>query len=258
MRSLICAVAVGVGLALTNVSGVFAGSIQFTDPLNGSTLDPWWNANQQTSGYITYPSTYLGVPCVQFTHYDEAASGAVALVHDFSGPTYGDVSVQFYDTGAGQTYGGYIELILQNSALNESADLATTDMDWSGWPGSNQYNFGLFDGSTATSAVSRTQDWHQYEIDDTPSSLTISVDGIAVYTGAGGIPFDSIQIHSRQLSVQARLHHLLHGFLIQRPNRSRALHHRLARRGRSRPRRLRVAAEAAGGVAEPVVPVAAQ
>ena len=258
MRSLICAVAVGVGLALTNVSGVFAGSIQFTDPLNGSTLDPWWNANQQTSGYITYPSTYLGVPCVQFTHYDEAASGAVALVHDFSGPTYGDVSVQFYDTGAGQTYGGYIELILQNSALNESADLATTDMDWSGWPGSNQYNFGLFDGSTATSAVSRTQDWHQYEIDDTPSSLTISVDGIAVYTGAGGIPFDSIQIHLGNFQYRPGFTTYFTDFSFSGQTAPEPSTIALLGVGAARPRRLAVAAEAAGGVAEPVVPVAAQ
>jgi hypothetical protein len=81
MRRLICAVAAGLGLALTNVSGVFAQSIQFSDDFTSPTLNPWWNANQQQSGlgYITYPASYLGVPCVQLMTLDSGQDYSVTL-----------------------------------------------------------------------------------------------------------------------------------------------------------------------------------
>jgi hypothetical protein len=166
-------------LALANFSAVHADTIQFTDSFNGSTLDPWWNANVNVTdtspqgpgqGYITYPSSYLGVPCVQLTTVNMGGNGNnLALVHDFSGMTYGDASVWFYDTGAGLSSSNYIGLGINNSVLASEADLDTWDYDLPG--NGDAYNYNLFLGAPAVeSSVYRTQAWHHFEIDDTAQS----------------------------------------------------------------------------------------
>jgi hypothetical protein len=199
VRGLLAAAAV---LALANLSGVYAGSIQFTDSFAGSTLDPWWNANSNGPGpgYITYPSSYLGVPCVQLTTVNTGQGNDLYLTHDFSGMTYGNASVWFYDTGAGLVSGNYMGLGLSNSTLGgpgtDGEPVGTLGTADYGPPFQLGYDYlaqGWFVGTVDTGVV-RTQAWHLLDIDDTAQSLTMSVDGNVVYSGPGGTPFDSVGI----------------------------------------------------------------
>jgi hypothetical protein len=187
---------VAVVVGLTALSGSNANTIQFADAFNGSTLDPFWNANYMDSGYVTYPSSYLGAPCVQLSTVAPGTDGGFQafLVHDFSGPTYGDASIWFYDTGAGQSSGNYIQFLVGNTIGPNNwgpgcASLFTDDFDLPG--NGDTYQYKANGGGSATAAP-RTQAWHLLEIDDTPSSLILSVDGTMVYSGAGGTPFTQI------------------------------------------------------------------
>jgi hypothetical protein len=192
-------------VALANLSGVYAGSIEFTDSFGGSTLDPWWNANVNVTenspqepgqGYITYPSTYLGVPCVQLNTVNTGGGNDVKLVHDFSGMTYGDASVWFYDTGAGLVSGNYMGLALQNSVLGTGVGLWTEDYGPQFGISGADYLGGGWDAVTSLdTGVVRTQAWHLLDIDDTAQSLTESIDGNVVYTGPGGTPFDNVYFY---------------------------------------------------------------
>jgi hypothetical protein len=195
-------------LVLVSISGVYAQSIQFTDPFDGSTLDPWWNANVQQPGYITYPSSYLGVPCVQLDSVDDGLNYDVDLVHDFSGLTYGSASVTMFDSTANQASGDYIRLILGNSGTHGGDETSVTVFNWDydylfgsgdgGYDGGtydySAYDYTLGTGVGDTTGVNRTQAWHTFEIDDTASSLSVAVDGVVVPIGTSGIPFDSVSL----------------------------------------------------------------
>ncbi len=125
-------------LVLTNVSGAYAGSIQFTDGFEGSTLDPFWNANVQ-SGSITLSTAkaHSGVQSVQFSSVDSGEGKVLYLIHNFTGMMYGEVSVWFYDTGAGMESSNNVGITLMNSQLastgnGELADLFADDYDYPG------------------------------------------------------------------------------------------------------------------------------
>lgn len=112
-KTIVRGVMVVAALALTSLSGVCAGTFQFTDGFEGSTLDPFWNNAFQQSGYITFPSAaaaHSGSQCVQFNSTNTANDKEVVLSHSFPGMMYGDVSVWFYDTGTGQDSANYIAL----------------------------------------------------------------------------------------------------------------------------------------------------
>jgi hypothetical protein len=181
-------------LVLTSVSGAYAGSIQFTDGFEGSTLDPFWNATTQDSGSITFPSTaaaHSGSQCVQFNSVATGNNKYIFLTHNFSGPTYGDASVWFYDTAASSS--NYFQLVVANSALGKYASVFTTDFDLGPGDGDTYYG-NTWDESNVVSSVERTQGWHQYNLDATATSLTMSVDGNVIYSGPGGTPFDSVNL----------------------------------------------------------------
>ena len=194
----------GFVLVLTSVSGAYAGSIQFTDPFNGSTLDPFWNANVQQEGYITFPSAAEVLPgCSQSVQFNSAGSADwVSLTHNFPGMTYGDASVWFYDTAAvPYTQGAYYTLLLgtQNPAgffPTTCASLFTQNYDFPGNGDTYWYHVNWTNGESLDSAssVERTQGWHEYEIDDTATSLTMSVDGVLVYSASGGVPFNAVTL----------------------------------------------------------------
>ena len=188
-------------LALAHLSAVYAGSIQFTDAFDGSTLDPFWNANSNVveignpapgPGYITYPSSYRGVPCVQLTTVNNGDGNDLALAHAFSGMTYGDASVSFYDTGAGLSSGNYMGIRL---LTDSSTDAAIFTEDY-GPPYAEGYDYWIQPNSTTNidTGVLRTQAWHQLEINDTQEQMTFSIDGTVIYTASPGTPFDNVSL----------------------------------------------------------------
>jgi hypothetical protein len=149
-------------LVLACVSGAYAQSIQYTDDFTSPTLNPWWNATVEQSGYITYPSSYLGVPCVEFDCYGPGTEGYTFLVHNFSAPVYGDTSVSFYYPGV-------------QSAADEWLRVTGSD---------NGLPLTVYFGGAG---------WHTTEIDDTPTSWAFLGDGAVLSEGAGGFPIDSIE-----------------------------------------------------------------
>jgi hypothetical protein len=171
----------------------------FTDSFEGAALDPWWSTFTQ-SGSISL-STAQARTGKQSLQLDTTASSldkGVGVYHSFASPQYGDVSVWFYDTGAGVSSSNYITISINNQATGWGAALDTYDYGFAGGgPGrGDQYNY--FDTATmanpSETGITRTQAWHQFEFRATPQSLSILVDGTTVYNRAGDVPFDRVSL----------------------------------------------------------------
>lgn len=150
----------------------------FTDGFEGPALDPFWGTTTN-SGSVTFPSTaqvHSGLQAVQLNSTATSDGKLVALTHTFPTGVYGHFSVWMYDSGANASSGNYIGMYLSNPTEGQLALIQTWD-----------YNFG--DGSTYnpqfgdqsfSSGISRTEAWHHFEIDATPTATTFTIDGTAV------------------------------------------------------------------------------
>lgn len=99
---------------------------------------------------------------------------------------FGQVSVWLFDNGAGST-GNLASFNLgSNGGPDGNLSIAAPEAG-------NFYMFNIW-GAWSTSTVARTRDWHLLSIDSTETHLTMSIDGITIYTGAGGFPFKYIQL----------------------------------------------------------------
>jgi hypothetical protein len=181
--------------------GTIPPGAAFSDGFEGSTLDPFWSTFLQ-SGSITLSTAQAhgGSQSAQFTSTNTGVNKYVYLYHDFPSPGYGSTSVWIYDTGAGVDSSNYISFsVNQGSSL--SAGLTAFDYGFQGGgPGyGDQYNYvdePLLNSALPT-GIERTLAWHQYKIVDTPQALTLLVDGTAVYSRAGGTPFNQILLNTQ-------------------------------------------------------------
>jgi hypothetical protein len=111
------------------------------------------------------------------------------LHHGLPQLSYGTVSVWVYDPGfapiGGGQFGNYFGLYV--SSPTNGLNIQTFDWDES------KYHYQLHDTSFDTT-VSRTRAWHQFVIQSTASTLTMSIDGVTVYSGPGNMPFDTVRI----------------------------------------------------------------
>jgi hypothetical protein len=172
-------------------------AISYSDDFEAATLDPFWST-VAINGSITHPSTteiHGGSQSVQF-NVGTGSQKDVELYHAFATPQFGRASVFAFDAYADQFSGaGYVQLSLSNSILGESVAYVTAwDFDFG--PGNGgDYVYGV--GSAipfAFSGIDRTRDWHEFEIDVQATYTSISIDGIEVYSGAGGNPFDRVTL----------------------------------------------------------------
>lgn len=172
-------------LSFTTASGQEAS---FRDDFEAAQLDPFWTAHAD-GGSITFPSTaqyHGGSQCVQFDSVD-GAHKSIGIGHAFDEDTYGVVSVFLYDTGADVESSNY--MILSASPFS----VYTTDYD--GGPGAGgNYQVQVQPNDPIDSGVDRTVGWHEFRIRSTPSSSTVWIDGVTVYTGDGGQPFTETSI----------------------------------------------------------------
>lgn len=182
---------VALGLGLLAVSATAQYSDSFGGPLNTG----FWSTNVQ-SGYIVCPSStraHSGSYSLQLVTTDTGANKSVRVSHQFPTATYGTVSVWMYDTGAGVPSGNYMGLQV-NSAGQHLVSVGTYDY---GFGDGSTYNYGI--GSSPAVAyigpITRTAAWHKFEIAALPGSLTVSIDGTVVYTGAGGRTFDYVDMY---------------------------------------------------------------
>ena len=183
---------------LTNVVAICFGLIisaahaDFVDNFEGTTLNPFWSKSEQ-SGSVVFPGTtraHSGSQSVELVTTNSALDKSVSLSHAFNAPTYGTISVWVFDTGADVSSGNYIYLYATYTN-NMVARLITYDYDLGPGQGGSFYYYETGQQASAT-AIDRTQAWHLFSISALPGSLSMSIDGVVVYSGPGGQPFDKI------------------------------------------------------------------
>ncbi len=159
----------------------------FTDDFEGPTLDSFWN-KVEASGYITFPSTvqaHSGTQSVQLNSTFNTGQKNIRLHHDFPVPFYGRLSVYMYDTAAGNNNSNYMGITATNHALGDVGGVEGRDYDG---------GFYYAGGHTGLSTFPRSAGWHQFLVDSIPTSLTVKIDGVVVWTENDGRPFDSVDL----------------------------------------------------------------
>ena len=186
--------------ALTTVVGICFGLFisaahaDFVDNFEGTTLNPFWSKSEQ-SGSVVFPGTtraHSGSQSVELVTTNSSLDKWVFLNHQFSAPTYGTISIWVYDTGANISSGNYIQFYASRTN-NTVAELLTFDYDLGPGLGGSFYYYAL-GGQPVSTGIDRTQSWHLFYISVLPGSLSMSIDGVVVYSGAGGQPFDKISL----------------------------------------------------------------
>jgi hypothetical protein len=171
----------------------------FADNFEESTLNPFWST-LTNSGSITFPGTtrvHGGNQSVQLNSKAPSKNKDIELFHHFDAPIFGHVSVYVYDTGAGISSSNYIYLTLNNSQRNVRSDIGVLDYDLGPGNGGDVYYYRPFADYTQPpirSPIRRTLNWHHWEIDAEPQSLTVSIDDRVVYSGRGGTPFNEVTL----------------------------------------------------------------
>jgi hypothetical protein len=195
-------------LALT--TALSGDTITFSDNFEASSLNPFWTVSQQLGTVVLSTNenhTPSGNQSVEFDPSSTAGQHDMSLSHTFSSQTQGDFSVWFFDNGESfpdQTYYNFLSLGNTGGGGLPSVFVGTQDFDptcyeaaldtSSGRAGPNA-NCGPFPG-IATTDVSRTVGWHQLEIDDASTSLTISIDGTQVLDVAGDYSFNTVELET--------------------------------------------------------------
>jgi len=183
-------------------------TLTYSDNFEASTLNSFWAVNQQL-GTVSLSTnqnhTPSGSQSVEFAPSSTSGQHDMSLTHTFSTETQGDYTVWFYDSGeaySDQTYYNFLALV--DSATGDIASVGNMDFDPS------CYAAGLYTPSASfgpnascgpypqltTTDTARTVGWHEFEIDDSATSLIISIDGTQVLDVAGNYSFDSVTLHT--------------------------------------------------------------
>jgi hypothetical protein len=163
-------------------SSVKAAPLSFSDGFEGASLNPFWTTTQH-SGSVTFPSTahvHSGSQSVQFNSTATGQDKFISLEHVFPHAVFGTFSVWAYDTGADVLSSNYIEFELDLLGTHERNSIFGNDYDFSG-----TYSLNPNDHDSVSTNVDRTQGWHQFLVDISPSQTTYKIDGTTVYTKPG-------------------------------------------------------------------------
>ncbi|PYJ93930.1 MAG: hypothetical protein DME23_25600, partial [Verrucomicrobia bacterium] len=171
------------------------GPLNFTDDFEPPVLNPFWT-NYANAGFVVFPSTNLvhgGAQSVALSSVANAGQKSIGVYHDFAAPIYGRASIWIYDSGADELSGNSIGFHARNLSQNKSASLFAQDYDLGPSDGGTYYYqaFGL--SGTSRTSMDRTKAWHQFTIIASEQTLTMQIDGVTVYSGPGGVPFDRIE-----------------------------------------------------------------
>lgn len=179
---------------LGTCSLLHAQQFMVVDPFESPVQSNFWSMRTD-SGAIT-PATsdqaHAGSNSVRFASTMTSQNKNIELYHQFPEMMFGTVSVWLYDTGADRPSSNYLGLYIRNSHLGAAAGLWTSDYDL-GQSNGGTYNFTAFqDGASGPTIVDRTQEWHHLLITATAGALIMEIDGVTVYNGVGGVPFDRV------------------------------------------------------------------
>lgn len=176
-------------LTLFATSPLVRSQSAFSDTFEGPSLAPFWTPYVD-DGQVIAPSSsmvHAGASALELVTLEATGPAKAAGVrHVFSEPTYGELSVWLYDTGADMESSNYLTLWAPPFGIG------TFDYDLGPGLGSS-YEFTVGDVGY-TSSVDRTQAWHHLVIRSTPDSSSLEIDGIQVYVGTGGMPFSDVQL----------------------------------------------------------------
>lgn len=167
----------------------------FSDSFERDELGPDWTVSAQggTAG-ISQASSHEGSRAVYLSSDASGSYKNISIAHHLSQPIYGRVSVWIDDTGADVTSSNYFIFYVGNTALGIGASVGTLDYDL-GHNNGGEYVFTPWGApSPSHSSVDRTHLWHHWEIEATPQSLSIRVDGTTVHSSAATGPFDVISL----------------------------------------------------------------
>lgn len=170
----------------------------FADSFEAPTFNPFWTKSEQ-SGTIT-PSAgcaHTGNQCAKFTTTQTSQDKWLFLSHSFSPPAFGRVTVWMEDLGANVSSSNYAFLTLQNTSLQMISDIGVYDYDLGPGNGGDVYyyrNWVSTSQGPKSSGIDRTPTWHKWEITSLPNLHTVAVDGTVLFSGAGGVPFDTVHL----------------------------------------------------------------
>lgn len=165
----------------------------------------FWSTTQQygTAHLSTDTNhTFAGRQSLKFT---SSAGGQrnISVSHGFVSPEKGTFSIWFYDVAPGQET-QYEQISLYNSVTTDSASIGTQDFDAYCYEaqlynyntqiqqGPNQ-NCGMYP-QISTTNVHRTVGWHILSIFVGSDSITLAIDGNAVFTTSANYSYDRIMI----------------------------------------------------------------
>lgn len=158
----------------------------FVDTFESTTLDPFW-IPLTTNGSIVPDfggTVYCGAGAAKLVTNGPPGNGVnqgATLFHAFAGGAYGRLSVWMYDVNGSASSSNYVNLWCPPFGI-----------------GIRDYNTGTFDvttpGGSFSAPVVRSTGWHHLVVEATPTTESVSIDGVLVHTGPGGQPFLEAQL----------------------------------------------------------------
>jgi hypothetical protein len=198
-------VGMGLGLVLM-LSGLLQAQSGYLDTFEMSTIyTTYWTVTQQF-GTVSLSTAVNRTPGGKRSLEFSSSPGGqrnIQVSHKYASPQKGTFSVWFYDVAAGQQT-QYEQISLNNSVTADLASVGTQDFDALCYEaqlynynthvqqGPNQ-NCGQFP-QISTTNVPRTVGWHNLTITIGSDSITLAIDGKAVFIGSGNYSYDSVTL----------------------------------------------------------------
>jgi hypothetical protein len=185
--------------------GIVHAQTSYGDNFESPTLNSFWAVTQQY-GSVTLSRDQNHTPGGrQALKFASTGGGQrnISVSHQFALPQKGAFSIWLYDTAPGQET-QYEFLTLYNSVTTDQATIGTMDFDANCYAaflynansgirqGPNQ-NCGVYP-QVSTTNVHRTAGWHNFKISVGVTSISLSIDGNAVFTTNGPYGYDSITL----------------------------------------------------------------
>ncbi|MBI3415315.1 MAG: hypothetical protein HY043_08350 [Verrucomicrobia bacterium] len=193
---MICTALVGLVFLLASVhrleaqSNAVPGSVHFVDDFEGPTLAPFWNYGGGPTDFS--PFAHGGQHSLHISNLPGGPPPG-GPSHLFPQRMYGTVSVWMYDRN------DPLESTSQFINLDPCCTVGYTTICFLfHLPHPNcddeQYVTGFRLGPGGVTLGNRSTGWHQFQISASSSNTVIALDGVQVYTRAGGLPFNRIDL----------------------------------------------------------------
>ena len=187
------------------LSGLVHAQSGYVDTFVASTLYSYWTVTQQY-GTASLSTAVNRTPGGKHSLTFASSPGGqrnIQVAHTYGSQQKGTFSVWLYDVAPGQET-QYEQIVLNNSVTGDSASIGTQDFDAYCYEaqlynsntqvqqGPNQ-NCGIYP-QISTTNVPRTAGWHNLTITVGSDSVTLAIDGKAVFTASGNYSYNSVTL----------------------------------------------------------------